>query len=315
MAANILPRGVSIIVPCFNAELTLAQTLQSVADCADVAETIVIDDGSTDKSLATARSFERSVRVITGPNQGVCAARNRGIAETTAQWLLFLDADDSLMPGTIAKRLATASQTGADVVICDWEETHDDGRGKLAPGPRRGLDWEALRHDPERAIASHVWATTAAILYRRGVVERIGGFRLDLPVIQDARFLFDAARCGARFAHSQHVGARYRVLAGSLSRRDPARFWRDVLANGRQIEALWRGSDALDAARLKTLRDIYDHAARGLFAAGDATFYEAVSARRRLGLPLSRRLRVAAPAARIVGLRAARALLSLAGRD
>ena len=59
----------------------------------------------------------------------------------------------------------------------------------------------------EVATAVTVWATTAAILYRRTILDnsRIGGFRRDLPVIQDARFLFDAAFQGARFAHAPHI--------------------------------------------------------------------------------------------------------------
>ena len=306
--------AVAVVVPCYNARATLGEALESVIGQSATAEIVVVDDGSTDNSLAVARRFAPLARLIEGPNRGVSAARNRGVAETTAEWLLFLDADDLLMPGTMERRLATATESGADVVICDWEDALDDGCGTLTTGPLRQVDWEALRQDPQRAIASHVWATTSAILYRRRVVERIGGFRLDLPVIQDARFMFDAAINGARFAHSRHVGARYRVLPGSLSRRDPARFWRDVLANGRQIEGLWRERDALDTARLGTLRDIYDHAARGLFAAGDSAFFDAATAQRSLGLPLTLRARIAAPAARAFGLHAARTLLALTGR-
>jgi glycosyltransferase involved in cell wall biosynthesis len=84
--------------PCYNAASTLAETLESVLVQECVAEAIVIDDGSTDKSLAVARAFEPAVRVLTGPNQGVSAAHNRGIAETTTPWLLFLDSDDLLTP-------------------------------------------------------------------------------------------------------------------------------------------------------------------------------------------------------------------------
>ena len=306
--------AVAIIVPCFNASATLGATLASIVDQGAAADAIVVDDGSTDASAEVARRFAPNVRLVQGSNFGVSAARNRGIAETTAEWLLFLDADDTLAPGTIEKRLETANRTQADVVICDWRETRDDGRGNLTPGPLRQLDWPALGADAERAIASHVWATTAAILYRRAIVEKIGGFRNDLPVIQDARFLFDAARHGARFAHSEHVGAQYRVLPASLSRRDPAGFWRDVLANGKQIEQIWRDQDGLAEARRETLRDIYDQAARGLFAAGDAQYFEAEAAQAALGLPVSRRSRVAVPAARLLGLRAARTLLSLSRR-
>ena len=140
-----------------------------------------------------------------------------------------------------------------------------------------------MLRDPQTAIARNVWAPPAAVLYSRGLVQRIGGFREDLPVIQDARYLFDAAFHGAVFAHEAHVGARYRVLPGSLSRRSPAKFWGDILHNGQQIEALWRAAGGPDAEQRQVLIDIYDQAARGLFTAGEPSFAEAVAGQKRLG--------------------------------
>lgn len=160
-------------------------------------------------------------------------------------------------------------------------------------------------------MATRVWATTAALLYRRSMVERIGGFRSDLPVIQDARFLFDAAYHGARFARSSHVGARYRILPGSLSRRNPARFWEDVLLNGQQIEALWRAKGSFDEEHRNAVFGIYNNAGRGLFAAGHSRYFDAIERQRQLGVPLPPQCRVVAQLARLVGLRAARSMLSL----
>jgi glycosyltransferase involved in cell wall biosynthesis len=275
-------------------------------------EYIVINDGSTDDTLAIAQSYSSAVRVLSDPNRGVSAARNRGIAETTAEWLLFLDADDLLMPGTIAARLAAARDADSDVVITDWEEIIDDGSGLPRRGPRRSIDWLALTADPELATATHAWVPTAAILYRRSLVEKIGGFRLDLPVIQDARFLFDAAFHGAQFAHAPHIGAAYRVAQGSLSRRDPGRFWEDVLRNGRQIEALWQARGTFNEARRRAVDGIYNGAVRGLFAAAHPSYFVAVKAQRSLGLPTPYQTQIATPLARLLGLSAARSMLGLA---
>lgn len=284
---------VSIIVPCFNSALTIGAALESALEQRDIeSEIIVIDDGSSDNSMGITRGFKPRVRAFTGPNRGVSAARNRGIGETAGEWLVFLDADDVLAPGTLRRRLETAEATGADVVVCDWQEFVDRGEGPV-DGPVRSIDLAALGTDAEIGCATQVWATTAALMYRRGLVEKIGGFREDLPVIQDARFLFDAAYHGARFAHSAHVGARYRITPQSLSRRDPARFWRDALLNGRQIEALWRGRRALTSRQMTALIDIYNGAAHGLFRAGDPAFREALAALRACGLPVGRRNQLA----------------------
>ena len=303
---------IAVIVPCYNAGKTLAETLESVRIQSEPVELVVIDDGSSDGSADIARQFSPRVRVVEGPNRGVSSARNRGIAETSAEWLLFLDADDQLLPETLKQRLMVAEQ--ADVIICEYQEMIENASGVCALGARRCVDWQRLKSDAEGAIAGHVWATTAALLYRRSLISRIGGFRPDLPVIQDARFLFDAAYHGARLVPSDHVGARYRISPQSLSRHDPARFWRDVLTNGCQIETLWRERNVLDENRLNTLRGSYDQAARGLLAGCDERFFEATAAGLALGLRPSLHSRIATPLAQLLGLRAARSLLSLARR-
>jgi glycosyltransferase involved in cell wall biosynthesis len=241
---------------------------------------IVVDDGSTDASASVLTGFGDRIRAVFGPNRGASAARNTGIGQAGGEWFVFLDADDLLTPGTLERRLETAARAGAEVVICDWEDFDD---GQEGPGRPRSIDAAALASDPQGAIADGLWAPPAAVLYSRDVVHRIGGFRDDLPVIQDARYLFDAAYHGAVFSHDAHLGARYRVLAASLSRRSPARFWGDVLHNGQQIEALWRASGDLDPEQRRILIGIYDNAARGLFTAGDSAFADAVQGQQRLG--------------------------------
>lgn len=283
----------SVIIPCFNAGRTVAQTAGSaLSQDGYRAEIVVVDDGSTDNSLEVARRFEPCVRVLTGPNRGVSAARNYGIAETSGEWIVFLDADDLLVPGTLSRRLETAEASGADVIVCDWQEFVDRDRG-TENGPVRSADITVLAADAEAACATRVWAPPTALMYRRSIVEKIGGFREDLPVVEDARFLFDAAHHGARFAHSPHVGACYRLSSASLSRRDPALFWRCCLLNGKQIGALWRARGALSAGRLAALAEIYNGAAHGLFRAGDPAFRESLAALRGTHLNVSGRNRLA----------------------
>ena len=303
--------SVSIVIPCFNEAATLSATIASaLAQSGCSSEVVVVDDGSMDASLAIARGFEPCVRVIAGPNLGVSAARNRAIAETGGEWIVFLDADDLLLPETLSRRLATAQATDADIVICDWRDLVENEPDPIESRVR-SVDLEALAADPEVACAAEVWAPPAALMYRRGLVDRIGGFRLDLPVIQDARFLFDAAWHGARFARSLHVGALYRIRADSVSHRDPARFWRCVLLNATQIEALWRARGSLGARQRRALADIYNGAAHGRFRARDPDFREAIAALRASGLPIGRRNWVAEQVSDLSGQAAAVRLAEL----
>jgi glycosyltransferase involved in cell wall biosynthesis len=300
---------ISIVIPAFNADATISETLESALSQREVTcEIIVVDDGSSDTTLARIAPWSKQVAVLTGPNRGASAARNSGIAAARGAWLLFLDADDILTPGTLGRRLADAA--GRDVVICDWTEI--DERGHACSG-RREVDFKRIERDAQVAFASSEWATTAAVLYRKSLVEKVGGFRADLPVIQDARFAFDIARLGARYSHSQHEGARYRVVRGSLSRRNPERFYLDVLSNILQIENLWRKDSELAGERLKVVRDGLNIASRGLLGAGSTAFFEVLEHQKRLGgRPLH--AKVAEPLARCIGPAGAGRLLSLLGK-
>ena len=304
---------IACVIPVFNSASMVREAIESVLlqNFTEI-QVVVVNDGSTDRSLEVAREFEPSVKVLTGPNRGVSAARNRGIAESASDWIVFLDSDDVLLHGTLRMRLEAAEAARADVVFCDWQDVVDGPDGAIG-GSVKSVDLIALELKAEVACATHVWATTAALMYRRSLVEKIGGFREDLPILQDARLLFDAAYCGARFAHSPHVGARYRVNSHSLSRGDPRRFWRDVLTNGKQIEALWRERGKLSLNQREALAGIYNLAARGLFAVEHPDYFEAVECQRKLGVQLPLHPRIAAPLAGALGLRSARRMLALIG--
>lgn len=97
----------SVIIPCFNAQQFIAFTLESVAkQTLAPFEIIVIDDGSTDESLAIINNSPLSVKVLHSERKGGAGARNIGIKEATGDWLAFLDADDIWYPN----HLATAAQ-------------------------------------------------------------------------------------------------------------------------------------------------------------------------------------------------------------
>lgn len=111
---------VSILIPAYNAQEWLADTLRSaIAQSWDRKEIIIVDDGSKDQTLAIARRFEsESVRVYTQPNQGAAAARNRAFSLSQGDYIQWLDADDLLAPGKIANQMeALASLPGTRTLL------------------------------------------------------------------------------------------------------------------------------------------------------------------------------------------------------
>ncbi|MDE2466264.1 MAG: glycosyltransferase family 2 protein [Alphaproteobacteria bacterium] len=304
--------SVDVIVPAFNAERFLSRTVESIYEQSPLHAVIIVDDGSSDGTLACARACAPSALILTGPNGGVARARNRGIAALDAEWVQFVDSDDILAPQTIARRLEVAAESGADVVVTDWAEFREDADIEQATVTARTADWVRFHRDgAEVACATTFSAPPAALLFRKELVARIGGFRDDLFIIDDARFLFDAAVCGAKFAHARHVGAYYRVQPEGLSRRTPARFWRDVLHNGEQIEALWRARGGFDVAQRKALREIFDGAGRSLFEVLDPSWRQALDGLHRNDILPSRKLHAAQVLSSLLGDRLARHLLTL----
>jgi glycosyltransferase involved in cell wall biosynthesis len=114
---------VSILIPCYNAAPWVAATIESaLAQSWSRCEIIVVDDGSRDESLAIARSFEsRGVTVISQPNRGASAARNRALSHARGEFIQFLDADDILSRDKISLQIALlATSPARSVSSCRW---------------------------------------------------------------------------------------------------------------------------------------------------------------------------------------------------
>src|SRR5687768_12090324 len=104
MTAGHLP-NVSIVIPCYNQARYLPAALASVRRQGyQPIECLVVDDGSTDDTAALAASL--GARVISRPNGGVSAARNAGLAAARGELVVFLDADDELLPDAVAAEVA-----------------------------------------------------------------------------------------------------------------------------------------------------------------------------------------------------------------
>ena len=103
---------VSILVPAFNAQEWIADTLHSaIAQTWENKEIIIVNDGSTDQTVAIARKFEsESVRIITQKKQGAAAARNKAFSLSRGDYIQWLDADDLLSPDKIARQVEALSQ-------------------------------------------------------------------------------------------------------------------------------------------------------------------------------------------------------------
>jgi len=203
---------VSIITPLFNKEQYVGETIKCTLDqTLSAIEMIIIDNGSTDGSMAKARQFhDARIQLFELPRRGPGAARNLGIEQSSGRWLLFLDADDLIEPNYLANRLATAtSNPSAAVVAGPWEEF--DGSDLSHRTLRYPAGWREPRSKLDAAaFAFAPWALHAAIVRRDHVFpSRMWNEALDTLPSEDCAFWFPVLH-DTCVAWSESGGALYR---------------------------------------------------------------------------------------------------------
>ena len=110
--------SVSAVIPAYNSERFIGDAIQSVlAQTIELAEIIVVDDGSSDHTAEAAAGFPRT-RVIQRPNGGAGAARNTGVHAASGEWIAFLDSDDVWLPRKTEIQLACITPE-AGVIHCN----------------------------------------------------------------------------------------------------------------------------------------------------------------------------------------------------
>jgi hypothetical protein len=172
---------VSVVVPAYNAEATLAATLESVRrQTYDNLEIIVVDDGSTDGTLALAEAMARRdgrIRALSKPNGGVGAARNAGVRASRGAYLAPVDADDLWHPDKIARQMAAMAAGGPEMGFVYTAYRRIDGEGRAISGfaPSMLLAGRIfLRHILFNAVGNG-----SSLLIRRAAFDAAGGYATD----------------------------------------------------------------------------------------------------------------------------------------
>jgi GT2 family glycosyltransferase len=205
---------VAVVIPCFNQARYLHSAIESARHQAHPpVEIIVVDDGSTDDTAKVAE--EMGALVVRQQNLGVSAARNAGLARATGELIVFLDADDVLLPSALEmKASALAANTHAAAVLTRCEVM--DEAGEPLPVVHQEIDPANLYRD--LLSRNFVW-TPGAAMFRRDAVREIGGFAEDLGPAADYAMYLRLARNG-RVVFVDACAVRYRQHAASMS-RDP----------------------------------------------------------------------------------------------
>jgi putative colanic acid biosynthesis glycosyltransferase len=175
---------ISVIIVCRNPGPQLADAVSSVAAQGNHAELIVVDGASTDGTAGwLARSASGSTRYISEPDRGVYDAMNKGVALARGEWVLFLGADDRLVPDAL-RSAADALRTLSGDVAC---------------GEARFSDGRVYRFAGLRAAARRNFAHHQATFYRRSVFQRHGLYDTTLRMQADYDFNLRLMRARCAF--------------------------------------------------------------------------------------------------------------------
>jgi glycosyltransferase involved in cell wall biosynthesis len=214
---------VSVIITCYNQGRFLEEAIGSVcSQTYDPLEIIVIDDGSTDNTAEVAAQYSM-IRYVNQRNLGLSAARNRGIRESKGAYLVFLDADDRLLPKAIeAGVTALARNPSCAFVFGDYRHIALDG--SILWEPRR----EQTHADYLALLARNFIGMHGTVMYRSKLFDDVGPFDAGLKACEDYELYLRVSR-QSPICHHGVLVAEYRQHHDSMS-RDTAQMLRAVLS-------------------------------------------------------------------------------------
>lgn len=206
---------ISVIIPVYNGEKTINETIQSVLKqtLSDL-EIIVIDDGSQDRTLEIVKSIQdRRIQAFSYRNAGVSSSRNRGFYHARAEFISFLDADDLWLPDKLESQFKALQENPQAALAYSWTDYIDESGQWLHPGDRITVKGEAY----ERILLGNFLESGSNALIRREAFSRVRGFDESLVGPEEWDLFIRIAAAGDLFVAVEKAQILYRVSASSIS--------------------------------------------------------------------------------------------------
>lgn len=218
MTTTQIPR-VSIIIPAYNGEAYIQQAVESVLhQTYPDWELIVVDDGSTDNTRHVLQQYRNKLRYLYQDNQGVAAARNRGILEAKGKFIAFLDQDDWFLPDKLALQVASFDTLSSiiGIVHSGWRTVNLEGEALSNIELWQGIPTLDL---PAWLLWKPVFL--GAMLFDREWLEFAGGFNCRYHQAPDVDLVLRLALMGCQAAWVRQTTVCYRQHEANASRNTP----------------------------------------------------------------------------------------------
>lgn len=250
---------VSIVMPCYNAAQWLSEAVEScLSQTYESIEIIIIDDGSTDSSFdiiqSYATNYPSQVRFAKYENSGASAARNRGYALARGKYIKFLDADDTILPSTIAGEIATLGGRTDVIASCPWWSLEWTGQ-----------EWH--RHYPQPyqlqdRLASELrygdFIPGQALLWPSEILRKLGGWDETRCPNDDGDLRLRALLAGYPIVLSELGGFQWRHhSATSLSRTQSDQALASIIRVFEKVEANLLSTNRLELYKLDLARTFH----------------------------------------------------------
>ncbi len=213
--------AISVLMAVYNSERYLVQAVESILNQTwrDF-ELIIIDDGSTDRSLAILQSYvaqDQRIHLISRENRGIPYTRNQLLSQASAELIATMDSDDVALPERLARQVAFLQQH-PEVVCLGSAYELIDAKGRLLTQLPVPLDNEAIQR---QILAGHAAIFQPCAMMRRSVVQQVGGYDETMTQAEDLDLWLRLGEVG-ELANLPDVLVQYRLHANSVSEQDCA---------------------------------------------------------------------------------------------
>ncbi len=212
---------ISVVIPAYNAEQFLDETLESVlSQTYENWECIIVNDGSTDSTESVAKKWcekDSRFRLTNKENGGLSSARNWGIKESKAEYIAFLDADDILTPDSLEVRINVLIEQNVDLVATKIQHFTD----KLPKVSKNNARQDVLYYAKEglTQLMAFNKVTPSTVLCKKSVMEEVGGFTWHKKA-EDLHCWLKVLFAGYKIYRIDETLLLYRLVENSMSSTD-----------------------------------------------------------------------------------------------